>query len=91
MNLKITPDLRTDKGKGFHMTFDNGYTISVQWGEGNYCSSPKSSSGNFEANTAEVAAWDENGKWLKLGDGDDVIGWQTPNEIAELITKISKL
>ena len=23
--------------KGFHMTFENGLTISVQWGAGNYC------------------------------------------------------
>ena len=23
--------------KGFHMTFENGYTISVQYGRGNYC------------------------------------------------------
>lgn len=24
--------------KGFQMTFENGWTISVQWGIGNYCS-----------------------------------------------------
>ena len=23
--------------KGFHMTFENGLTVSVQWGAGNYC------------------------------------------------------
>ena len=23
--------------KGFQMTFDNGFRISVQWGHGNYC------------------------------------------------------
>ena len=25
------------EGKGFHMTFANGWTVSVQWGSGNYC------------------------------------------------------
>jgi len=24
-------------GKGFHITFKNGYTVSVQFGPGNYC------------------------------------------------------
>ena len=23
--------------RGFHMTFENGYTVSVQFGKGNYC------------------------------------------------------
>ena len=23
--------------RGFHMTFENGYTVSVQFGPGNYC------------------------------------------------------
>ena len=23
--------------KGFRMTFENGFSISVQWGPGNYC------------------------------------------------------
>ena len=27
-----------NNGKGFGMTFDNGFTISVQWGKGNYSS-----------------------------------------------------
>ena len=27
----------TNLGKGFHMTFANGKTISVQFGRGNYC------------------------------------------------------
>jgi hypothetical protein len=24
-------------GKGIHMTFANGWTVSIQWGIGNYC------------------------------------------------------
>jgi len=26
------------ENKGFQITFDNGMTMSVQWGVGNYCS-----------------------------------------------------
>lgn len=28
---------RITDGKGFHITFKNGYTVSVQFGAGNYC------------------------------------------------------
>lgn len=28
---------RIISGKGFHITFANGYTVSVQFGGGNYC------------------------------------------------------
>jgi len=28
---------RITQGKGFFMTFENGYTLSVQFGYGNYC------------------------------------------------------
>ena len=27
----------TNRNKGFNMTFENGFTISVQWGTENYC------------------------------------------------------
>jgi len=29
--------LKSTENKGFHLTFQNGYTISVQFGRGNYC------------------------------------------------------
>jgi hypothetical protein len=56
-------------GKGFHITFENGWTVSVQWGSGNYCdnySRPYSENtlcGAEGSQTAEIAAWDANGKW----------------------------
>ena len=34
--------------KGFRMTFENGYSISVQWGVGNYCD--KQMNTNYEWN-----------------------------------------
>ena len=36
---------------GFWAKFDNGWTMSVQWGLGNYMTNAK---------TAEIAAWDED-------------------------------
>lgn len=29
--------LLSTRNKGFRMTFDNGFNVSVQWGAGNYC------------------------------------------------------
>jgi len=56
-------------GAGFHITFDNGWTISVQWGPGNYGDNRMKSleEENFaevlssmESRTAEIMAWDAN-------------------------------
>lgn len=32
-----TRGFKITAGKGFHVTFENGITVSVQWGPGNYC------------------------------------------------------
>ena len=67
---------------GFHLVLENGYTVSVQWTEITYSSKDES--------TAEVAAWDRDGNWLKLSENDDVIGWQTVDDALKLIIEISK-
>jgi hypothetical protein len=71
---------------GYSMTFENGYTISVQFSEMNYCCS--SSDGKT---TAEVAVIDSDGEWYQLVDGNDVIGWQSTNDVAKWMDKVSKL
>ena len=78
-------------GRGFHMTFANGYTVSVQFGHGNYCENRYGNDGDKSAN-AEVAAWpDYVGGWVKLGDNDEVIGWQTPDQVLAIMTRIANL
>jgi hypothetical protein len=87
--------LRITHNKGFQMTFANGYTISVQFGNGNYCDNRHyGSMVTFDepvppSRNAEVAAWDKDGNWVQLSEHDDVIGWQTPDDIAALIASIS--
>lgn len=83
-------------GRGFHITFENGHTVSVQFGGGNYCSNYDVEIGAGRngrhlppSATAEVAAWDSNGQLVRLGDGDDVIGYQTPAEVLALLNKIA--
>lgn len=74
--------------RGFQMKFTNGWTVSVQFGFGNYCDNrddPKTSSPN-----AEIAAWDKDDYWYNFGD-DKVQGWVKAEEVAEFIHRISKL
>lgn len=83
--------------KGFHMTFANGNTISVQWGKGNYCNNynleskwgdPVPASSN-----AEVLAWNAEGKNIALEETDypDVVARVCADDVARMITYIASL
>lgn len=67
------------QGKGFHIAFENGYTVSVQFGYGNYCdnkhaSPPDTTSKGYEyhqktlgetgSSDAEVAVWNPEGDMI---------------------------
>ena len=85
--------LTANENHGFQLTFANGWTVSVQWGMGNYCEnknlhrsldipSPDSCA------NAEVAAWDCNGVWFNFGY-DTVNGWQSPDEVAAFVAQVA--
>lgn len=83
------------QGKGFHITFDNGWTASVQWGMRNYCQNyaydpPRSDAevGVSGSKTAEIAAWDKDGNWYNFGD-DQVKGYVTPNEVLMFLNMVA--
>jgi len=94
------------KNKGFHITFENGINVSVQFGGGNYCD-------NYDwkiakhtciiappSSNAEVMIWRyENGKMDdKVGlnllpfslSDNSVKGWCTPEELVEILNKVVK-
>jgi hypothetical protein len=74
--------------KGFQMTFANGNTVSVQFGQGNYCenrNAPDENQKFHRCQNAEFWVWDKNNNPLI----DNPLGWQTPDEIAALIAKYS--
>ena len=54
--------------KGFHITFKNGCTVSVQFGKGNYCSNYHDEIRIYEESKtsidAEVAIFDKNKLWI---------------------------
>jgi hypothetical protein len=76
---------------GFQMTFANGNTISVMFGQYTFSDSGET--------TAEVAAWNkesywmlfQDGKWIVVETGSEVMARQTPEQVAEMISELSKL
>jgi hypothetical protein len=87
-NFKIT------RQHGFHITFDNGYTVSVQFGPGNYCDnynmrigSEDQIAGEKGSSDAEVAVWAKDGKLLAhpFFDGDTVGGRFSPKQVLDLL------
>ena len=84
------------KNTGFAMTFDNGFTISVQWGTINYCEKKnlgadgdeEMKTKRWESTTAEIAVFNDTGI-VPVGKSDDVIGWCSADEVAKVIAIVS--
>lgn len=78
-------ELQTSVPSGFTMKFDNGNTISVQFGMGNYCAN-KNKESKTQCTTAEIAIWDANGTWYEFKDAhDEVLGHCSADKVAEWI------
>ena len=83
-------------GTGFAMTFQNGWTVSVQFGVMNYGSNRHkkiTESPNYTntddpwgSRTAEIAAWNGD-EWYAFGE-DTVQGYCTTNAVAAFIHKV---
>ena len=67
--------------KGFQITFENGFRISVQWGVGNYCQ--RKEDGEYgesmktefwESNSAEIAVFGKDGEFINIS------GYELENE-----------
>ena len=90
--------------KGFHMAFENGLSISVQWGAGNYCDNHHGKSADFtfstdaKSKTAEVAVFDARDEFINpqkfiedsiITDGE-VVGYLTSDQVAQMIYNVSR-
>lgn len=84
--------------KGFHMTFENGLALSVQWGAGNYCDNYSdddfSCTKDARSDTAEIAIIYPDGEFLNpadfgIGDSDGMVaGWLTSEQVADLMYRV---
>lgn len=88
---RIVPGFQITGDKGFHVRFPNGYTVSVQFGPGNYCDNHdkdfgKAPVGGWSSRTAETAVWGPDGTMLELkGEEDTVQGYRTPAQVLDLL------
>lgn len=85
-------DFKITRGKGFHITFASGFTVSVQFGPGNYgdnynarISEDSAACGERGSDRAEVAIWGADGGMVELPGGDSVAGYQTSNQVLDYI------
>jgi len=85
-------NFKSTNNKGFQMTFENGWTISVQFGYGNYCDNGHHPDGFYfskaqdvvESSDAEIAIWDDKGKYYNFGS-DTAKGYCSADEVATWI------
>ena len=85
------------QNKGFRMKFDNGFSISVQWGSMNYCERRNYSDEYkselkedfIKSSDAEIAVIDKDGEMLDIAEHDQVIGWLSPEKVAKVIAIVS--
>ena len=83
-------------GKGFHIKFLNGWTVSVQFGPGNYCEHYNRSIGKDEYTcgsegsiNAEIAAWPKGGTLTEFPDGNTVQGYVSPQQVLQFLIDVS--
>ena len=77
---------------GIQWSFDNGYTVSMQWGAAHYCSNrnlsdnckPTGSSPN-----CEICIVDPNGDAVKL-EGDWVKGWVSTEKLVGVLAYVQQ-
>lgn len=81
--------------KGFQMTFDNGFRISVQWGHGNYCAvkdkgmwGDEQKEDYWESASAEIAVFDGDSRFIDIREDDMVAGWLSTDTVAKVIAVV---
>ena len=82
--------------KGFQITFENGWTVSVQFGAGNYCENynmpwgAAAASEVWRSHDAEIAAWDADGNWYGF-EHDPVDGRKAADEVLAFMNEIAAI
>jgi len=74
-------------GQGFHVEFNNGWQVSVQWGGGCYCDNKGEKTTRklmLQSRTAEVLVTDAYGR------DERVQGWMTADKVAKLLANVAR-
>lgn len=91
--------IRLTAGRGIHITHENGVTLSIQIGGGNYCDNYNEpiSRPDYDkhyqlppSSTAEIAVWVDRGDMVNI-DGDQVKGYVPVKNVLRFNTFLSGL
>ncbi len=84
---------RITQSKGFQVTFENGYTLSVQFGFCNYSQHRFNKDavvdGDCSSNTAEIAVITPKCELMRLTLDDCVRGYIKADEVAEIMAIVA--
>lgn len=97
---RISPEYGEHYHRGFHLPSENGWTISCQWGWGNYCSNRSPMLGIDDglrapdqtetSPDAEIAIWDHKHNWVEFEHGDTVEGYVSVEQFLRLVIEIAQ-
>ena len=78
------------RAKGFSgLTEYRNSTHSYRKHRKNYCENRDGKESHSK--NAEVAAWDADDKWIKLGEDEYVLGWQSPDQVLAIMNRIAAM
>ena len=76
---------------GFQIRFENGWTVSIMFGDGNYAEGNYMvEKGTVVSRTAEVAIFDRDGKCRDTFGNYGPAGWMTPDDVARVISAVRR-
>ena len=84
----------SNMNKGVNMKFENGFEVSIQFGQCNYCTTISQSLEKTISTSAEMAIFDYNSKILEVfpsyGNNTECVeGWLGTDDVAKVISIVS--
>jgi len=84
----------SNMNKGVNMKFQNGYEVSIQFGQNNYCTTISQSLERTISTSAEMAIYDHNNKMIEVfpsygGNTDSVEGWLGTDDVVRVISIVA--
>ena len=84
----------SNMNKGVNMKFQNGFEVSIQFGQNNYCTTISQTLERTISTSAEMAIYDHNNKMIEVfpsygGNTDSVEGWLGTDDVVKIISIVS--
>lgn len=92
--FSLTPSMENPLiAKGIQFKLENGYTVSVQWGSGNYCDNYHHRLKGVgermpDSTTAETAIFNSDNQFINY-KGDDVQAHQTVEDVIKTLALVA--